>query len=101
MRAGCTREPHESRHQAPTDPVRGIREAQVAPSKGTCFSSEQGCMQSSEQAGWTARGKGTFPSGFLDDVRHAAGIATIVEQHVALKRAGRTLKGLCPFHSEK
>lgn len=25
----------------------------------------------------------------------------VVEQHVSLKRAGRTLKGLCPFHSEK
>jgi len=58
-------------------------------------------MQSSEQAGWSSRGKGTFPSGFLDDVRHAVGIASVVEQHVALKRAGRTLKGLCPFHSEK
>lgn len=28
-------------------------------------------------------------------------IAQVVEQHVSLKRAGRTLKGLCPFHSEK
>ena len=42
-----------------------------------------------------------FPAGFVDDVRRSVSIAQVVEQHVSLKRAGRTLKGLCPFHSEK
>ena len=42
-----------------------------------------------------------FPPGFVDDVRRAVSIAQVVEQHVSLKKAGRTLKGLCPFHSEK
>jgi DNA primase len=42
-----------------------------------------------------------FPAGFIDEVRGATSIARVVEDHVPLKRAGRTLKGLCPFHSEK
>jgi DNA primase len=42
-----------------------------------------------------------FPPGFIDDVRRAVSIAQVVEQHVSLKKAGRTLKGRCPFHSEK
>jgi DNA primase len=41
-----------------------------------------------------------FPAGFVDDVRHAIGIR-VIEEHVPLKRVGRTLKGLCPFHDEK
>jgi DNA primase len=44
---------------------------------------------------------GSFPSGFVDDVRRATSIVAVVEQHIALKRVGRALKGLCPFHSER
>ncbi len=74
-------------------------------------------MDSSQSAGWghpraTARddsagqppsraGRGIFPPAFIDDVRNATSIARVIEDHVPLKRAGRTLKGLCPFHSEK
>lgn len=41
---------------------------------------------------------------FPDDkerVRDATDIVTVVSQYVALKAAGRNLKGLCPFHGEK
>lgn len=37
----------------------------------------------------------------LDDIRGRCDVVDIVSPHVALKRSGRTLKGLCPFHSEK
>ena len=49
----------------------------------------------------TFQGPGAFPPGFREEVRHAISIASIVQEHVTLKRAGRTLKGLCPFHGEK
>ncbi|OGQ99256.1 MAG: DNA primase [Deltaproteobacteria bacterium RIFOXYD12_FULL_55_16] len=34
-------------------------------------------------------------------IKDAADIAEIIGEHVALKRAGTNLKGLCPFHAEK
>ncbi len=34
-------------------------------------------------------------------IKDAADIAEIIGEHVALKRVGTNLKGLCPFHSEK
>lgn len=34
-------------------------------------------------------------------MRAASGIVSVIEQHVTLKKAGRTWKGLCPFHGEK
>ncbi|MEO7718788.1 MAG: DNA primase [Capsulimonas sp.] len=37
----------------------------------------------------------------IDDVRARTDIVSVVEQYVTLKRAGRNLKGLCPFHNEK
>lgn len=37
----------------------------------------------------------------IAEIRERSDIAQIVGEHVALKRAGRSLKGLCPFHSEK
>ena len=37
----------------------------------------------------------------VEQVRAAVDIVRLVSQHVALKKAGRTFKGLCPFHSEK
>ncbi len=37
----------------------------------------------------------------LEEIRSRADIVRIVGEKIPLKRAGRNLKGLCPFHSEK
>ncbi len=42
-----------------------------------------------------------FPQSFIDDLRLQANIVQVIQEYVPLKRAGRTYKGLCPFHSEK
>src|SRR4029079_5362825 len=42
-----------------------------------------------------------FPQSFIDDLRLQANILTVIQEYVPLKRAGRTYKGLCPFHGEK
>ncbi|MCA1584570.1 MAG: DNA primase [Acidobacteria bacterium] len=42
-----------------------------------------------------------FPQQFIDDVRAAADIVTIVSESVSLRKAGTGYKGLCPFHGEK
>ena len=42
-----------------------------------------------------------FPDSFVDEVRRAADIVRMVSEQVALKRAGNSWKGLCPFHKEK
>jgi DNA primase len=42
-----------------------------------------------------------FPHRFIDDLRLQANIVQVVQEYVPLKRAGRTYKGLCPFHGEK
>lgn len=42
-----------------------------------------------------------FPQTFIDDLRLQASILQVIQEYVPLKRAGRTYKGLCPFHSEK
>jgi len=39
--------------------------------------------------------------GSIDDVRDRLSIEDVVGKAVQLKRAGSTLKGLCPFHNEK
>lgn len=36
-----------------------------------------------------------------DEVRRRVSILEVVSPHVTLRRAGRSYKGLCPFHSEK
>ena len=36
-----------------------------------------------------------------EQIRRACDVVEIVSAHVTLKRAGRALKGLCPFHNEK
>lgn len=36
-----------------------------------------------------------------DEIRRKVGILEVVSPHVTLRRAGRSYKGLCPFHSEK
>ena len=38
---------------------------------------------------------------FLDEIRARIGVGEVVARHVKLKRAGRELTGLCPFHNEK
>jgi DNA primase len=42
-----------------------------------------------------------FPQSFIDDVRSAADIVTVISDYVSLRKAGATFKGLCPFHGEK
>ncbi len=42
-----------------------------------------------------------FPQSFIDEVRAAADIVTVVSDSVSLRKAGATYKGLCPFHGEK
>lgn len=37
----------------------------------------------------------------IDEVKQKTDIVAVVSQYVALKKAGRNLTGLCPFHSEK
>lgn len=44
---------------------------------------------------------GLFPQTFIDDLKMQADILRVVSEHVQLRRAGVTYKGLCPFHGEK
>jgi len=37
----------------------------------------------------------------VDEVRERCDLVEIVSQYVALRRSGRTMVGLCPFHNEK
>jgi DNA primase len=43
----------------------------------------------------------SLPPDFLDDLRSRVGLASVVGRRVKLTRAGRELKGCCPFHNEK
>lgn len=43
----------------------------------------------------------TIPEHVIQNIRDRVSIADVVGTHVVLKRAGRNLKGLCPFHAEK
>lgn len=42
-----------------------------------------------------------IPQSFIDELRYRLNIEEVVSSYVPLKRAGKNLKGLCPFHSEK
>lgn len=44
---------------------------------------------------------GPFTPDFIEAVRASSDIVQVVSDYVPLKRAGRRLKGLCPFHQEK
>jgi DNA primase len=37
----------------------------------------------------------------IDEVKQRTDIADVISQYVSLKKAGRNLSGLCPFHSER
>ncbi|MFC2066207.1 DNA primase [Chloroflexota bacterium] len=39
--------------------------------------------------------------GVIDDVKQKTDISEVIGQYVSLKKAGRNLTALCPFHSEK
>ena len=43
----------------------------------------------------------TIPPAFLDELRARVGLAAVVGRRVKLTRAGREMKGCCPFHNEK
>jgi DNA primase len=43
----------------------------------------------------------TFSPQFLDELRHRAGLASVIGRRVKLTRKGREHLGLCPFHKEK
>ena len=44
---------------------------------------------------------GRIPEDTIQTIRDRVDIVDLVGRHVTLKRAGRTWKGLCPFHQEK
>ncbi len=43
----------------------------------------------------------TFTPSFLDDLKNRADIVSVISEHVALRKMGRSHKGLCPFHKER
>jgi len=43
----------------------------------------------------------SLPADFLDELRARIGLASVVGRRVKLVRAGREMKGCCPFHNEK
>jgi DNA primase len=42
-----------------------------------------------------------IPDDILGDIRARADIVAVIGQHVKLRKAGHSHKGLCPFHNEK
>ena len=42
-----------------------------------------------------------LPDDFLQELKSRSDIADVVSSYVNLRHSGRTLSGLCPFHSEK
>ncbi|RKZ08472.1 DNA primase, partial [Candidatus Fermentibacteria bacterium] len=44
---------------------------------------------------------GYFSNESVERVRSSSDIVTVIGRYVSLKRSGRSIKGLCPFHREK
>ena len=44
---------------------------------------------------------GRIPDEILQQIRDRVDIVDLIGRHVTLKKAGRSYKGLCPFHNEK
>jgi DNA primase len=44
---------------------------------------------------------GMIPEDVIGEIRSRADIVAVIGQHVQLRKAGQSHKGLCPFHSEK
>ncbi len=42
-----------------------------------------------------------IPEVKIEEIRSASDIVSVVSRYVALKKAGKNFKGLCPFHKEK
>ncbi len=42
-----------------------------------------------------------IPADFVQKVKDASDIVQVISRHVALKKAGSSMKGLCPFHQER
>lgn len=42
-----------------------------------------------------------IPDSFIQELKYHSDVEQVISSYVPLKRAGRNLKGLCPFHSEK
>ena len=42
-----------------------------------------------------------IPDEIISEIRSRADIVQVIGQHVQLRKAGRSWKGLCPFHGEK
>lgn len=42
-----------------------------------------------------------IPESFIEELKYRSDIEQIVSPYTNLKRTGRNLTGLCPFHSEK
>lgn len=42
-----------------------------------------------------------LPDGFIEEIKLRNDIADVISSYVSLKRRGRNLVGLCPFHAEK
>lgn len=43
----------------------------------------------------------SLPPEFLDELRARVGLAAVIGRRIKLTRAGREMKGCCPFHNEK
>ncbi|MCZ6785310.1 MAG: CHC2 zinc finger domain-containing protein, partial [Proteobacteria bacterium] len=44
---------------------------------------------------------GRIPEATIDEIRNRVDIVDLIGRYVELKKAGRSYKGLCPFHNEK